>query len=74
MLEEKKLKKVIDIREEYFKLTSRLNLDDYDMVPIPKPPDDAIPPSPGEMESLLLKATEATLQPSPKQPFQHQYA
>ncbi|ORZ31469.1 cytochrome c oxidase assembly protein COX16-domain-containing protein [Catenaria anguillulae PL171] len=58
-LEGKKRKK-FDIREEYFRLHAsdkKLDLDDWDMVPIQKPPDTFVPPSPGEMQQLLLDAS-----------------
>ncbi|KAJ3351747.1 hypothetical protein GGF32_004102 [Allomyces javanicus] len=55
-----KRKKNFDVREEYFRLqagSAAEALDDWDMVPVQKPPDTYVPPSPGEMEELLIKAS-----------------
>ncbi|KAI9222052.1 cytochrome c oxidase assembly protein COX16-domain-containing protein [Blastocladiella britannica] len=61
---EGKKRRSFDLREEYFRLHSgtspdKLALDDWDMVPIAKMPDTFIPPSPGEMEAILVAASTA---------------
>ncbi|KAI9152577.1 Cytochrome oxidase assembly [Blastocladiella emersonii ATCC 22665] len=64
-----KKRKSFDIREEYFRLHSGSSpdaLDDWDMVPVQKPPDTFVPPSPGELEDLL-RAQSTPLDPTPKQ-------